>query len=106
MPPSSMQAALETKRVDAAASYEPVLSGATRGGARGCSPNPTTRSDSASSRALGSKPSPDTLRSTVKLYTPPTLNASSIQPVVDAAAKAHEIPAPFPAADLVQPGVP
>jgi hypothetical protein len=37
---------------------------------------------------------------------PPTLTAAMLQPVVEAAVRAKEIPASFRAADMILPGVP
>jgi NitT/TauT family transport system substrate-binding protein len=52
------------------------------------------------------KLTPDTLRVMVHLYTPPSLRAPLFQPVIDAAAKEHEIAAPFNATDMFFPGIP
>jgi len=148
MPPATMQAALESKRVDAAASYEPFLSAATHSGSAkvfakpydAIGPSFLTGAwfalgpwvnehraaaiafarvlDQASQYVNGhyddltplisqfTKLSPETLHNMVKLYTPPGLRPGDIQPVVDAAARAHEIPASFPAADMILQGVP
>jgi hypothetical protein len=54
----------------------------------------------------GTKLPPETLHNMVKMYSPPKLDAATIQPVVDVAAKAQEIPASFRAADMVLPGIP
>jgi hypothetical protein len=47
----------------------------------------------------------DTLAKINFPVTPPSLGAAPIQPVIDAAAKYREIPATFPAKDLVYTGV-
>lgn len=148
MPPATMQAALESKRVDAAASYEPFLSAATGAGTArvfakpydAIGPSFLTGAwfalapwveqhreaaiavarvlDQSSQYVNGhydeltplisgfTKLSPETLAHMVKLYTPPGLSAAAIQPVVDVAAQAHEIPAGFRAGDMILPGVP
>lgn len=148
MPPSTMQAALEAKRIDAAASYEPFLSAAVHAGsakvfakpydaiglsfltgawfALGPWVNDHRAAAIAFAKVLDqsaqyvnghydeltplissfTKLSPETLHNMVKLYTPPGLKAADLQPVIDAAAKAHEIPAPFQAAQMILPGVP
>lgn len=148
MPPATMQAALEAKRIDAAASYEPFLSAATRAGSARVFAKPYDAIglsfltgawfalapwvnehkaaaitfarvlDQSSQYVNGhydeltpliasfTKLPPETLRSMVKLYTPPGLTAAALQPVVDVAARAHEIPASFPAGDMILTGVP
>jgi NitT/TauT family transport system substrate-binding protein len=148
MPPATMQAALESKRVDAAASYEPFLSAATRSGVAKVFAKPYDAIglsfltgawfalapwvnehraaaiafarvlDQSSQYVNGhydeltpliagfTKLPPETLRSMVKLYTPPGLSAAALQPVVDVAARAHEIPASFAAGDMILAGVP
>ena len=148
MPPSTMQAALEAKRIDAAASYEPFLSAAVHAGSAKVFSKPYDAIglsfltgawfalgpwvndhraaaiafakvlDQSSQYVNGhydeltplissfTKLSPETLHDMVKLYTPPGLKAADLQPVIDAAAKAHEIPAPFQAAQMILPGVP
>jgi NitT/TauT family transport system substrate-binding protein len=148
MPPSTMQAALDAKRVDAAASYEPFLSAATRSGTARVFAKPydaigngfitgawftlapwanehrdaaikfaqildqaatyvnTHYDDLLPLISQVSKLPPETLRSMVKLYTPPRLDPATLQPIVDAAARAKEIPSAFRAADMILPGVP
>jgi NitT/TauT family transport system substrate-binding protein len=148
IPPATMQAALESKRVDAAAIYEPFLSAATRAGTAkvfakpydaialsfltgawfGLAPWISQHRDAAITfaRVLDqaatyvnahyddlvpllvtvTKLPPETLHNMVKVYVPPKLDPSTLQPVVDVAAKAHEIAASFRAADMVLPGVP
>jgi NitT/TauT family transport system substrate-binding protein len=148
IPPSSMPAALEAKRVDAAASYEPFLSAAVHAGTAKVFAKPYDAIgtsfltgawfalapwvnehkaaaitfarvlDQASQYVNGhydeltpliasfTKLTPETLHNMVKLYTPPGLKAADLQPVIDVAARAKEIPAPFQAADLILPGVP
>jgi NitT/TauT family transport system substrate-binding protein len=49
---------------------------------------------------------PETLQHMVKMYTPPKLQAGSIQPVIDTAVAAHEIPSTFHASDFILSGVP
>jgi len=56
--------------------------------------------------ATFSKLPPETLHQMVPDHVPPTLTATAVQPVIDAAARAHEIAAPFPAAEMIFPGVP
>lgn len=56
--------------------------------------------------ATFSKLPPETLHKMVKVNVPPGLTPGALQAVVDAAAKAHEIPASFKAAELILPGVP
>jgi NitT/TauT family transport system substrate-binding protein len=148
IPPATMQAALEAKRVDVAAMYEPFLSAAVHAGSAKLFAKPYDAIGNSfltgawfalepwvndhraaaiafakvldqSSTYVNShydeltplissftKLSPETLHNMVKLYTPPGLRAADLQPVIDVSAKAHEIPASFPAAQLILPGVP
>ena len=46
------------------------------------------------------------LRGMAPPFTPPSLSKATIQPVIDAAAKYHEIPSTFPVKDLIVPGAP
>lgn len=148
MPPATMQAALQAKRVDFAASYEPFLSASVKSGVARVFAKPYDAIgnnfltgawfvmepwaaqhkeatlafarvlDQAAQYVNGhyddliplisqvSKLPPETLQNMVHLYTPPKLDASAIQLVVNAAYKAKEIPAQFNAADMLLPGAP
>ena len=53
-----------------------------------------------------SKLPPETLHKMVKVVVPPTLTAAALQPVVEAAVRAHEIPASIRAGEMIFPGVP
>jgi ABC-type nitrate/sulfonate/bicarbonate transport system substrate-binding protein len=147
IPPAAMVAALDAKRVDAMATYEPFVGSAQVAGARLFAKPyeaiaPTfltglwfgntawlnahkdavrafnrviTRADQyvnthydelAPLIAQVTKLPPETLRTMVHLYTPPTLEPAALQPVIDAAARAKEIPAAFPATDMIFPGTP
>jgi NitT/TauT family transport system substrate-binding protein len=144
--PGSMEAALQAKRVDAIAIYEPFLSDAV---ARGAKPigtpydsiakqfmvtgwftaepwanahrpavlafasalNRMSRYTNTSYKDLiplisgFTKIQSETLLKMNFPYTPPTLAEAPIQPVIEAAAKYHEIAAAFPAKDLIFAGV-
>ena len=144
--PGSMEAALQAKRVDAVAAYEPFLSDAVSHGARALG-NPydsiakqfmvtgwftaqpwadAHRADVLAFAAALNRMSrytnahhkellplissftripADTLDKMHFPYTPPALAAARIQPVIDAAAKYHEISKTFPAKDLFFDGV-
>ncbi|MBV9438585.1 MAG: ABC transporter substrate-binding protein [Candidatus Eremiobacteraeota bacterium] len=147
MPPSSMLAALEAKRVDAMGVYEPFLSNAEMHGAKifgksydsiapafmvtgwfaltpwadqhkaavarfadvlsHVSPYVNTHYDELIpliSRIT--KIPPEALHHMAHPYIYPSLATAPIQPVIDAAAKFHEIPEAFPARELIFPGIP
>ena len=147
IPPATMSAALDQKRVDAIGTYEPFLSAAQVNGAKlfakpydAIGPRFETGVWFANTAWLKdhrdaalafnrvivqadqyvnthydelvpliiqvTKLTPETLKTMVKLYTPPSLSAPLFQPVIDAAYKEHEIATTFNAQDMFFPGVP